>query len=159
MNEKDCSDILLMGRRGEMCYEMTCSEWIISRAASEGGDGGGKVWGRQKSVVVRRRRKKEKEASPCKDVYLTVVAVHCFCSLCCVSSPACSSVLVWHFVLCFLGFHLVCHTIFLPFSLMQLLCAPHLGQKAFKNPAAFFLSHTGVEEFVIQAKKNCTRLK
>lgn len=37
---------------------------------------------------------KEKEASPCKDVYLTVVAVHCFCSLCCVSSPACSSVLV-----------------------------------------------------------------
>lgn len=49
------------GRRGGMCYEMMCSEWIVSRAASEGGDGGEKVWGRQKSVVMRRRKKRKKQ--------------------------------------------------------------------------------------------------
>lgn len=76
---------------GEMCCTMMCSEWIVGRAASEGGDEGGKVWGRQKSVVMMRRKKeRSKIASPCKNVYLNVVPVHC----CVVFPHPCGSVSV-----------------------------------------------------------------
>ncbi len=75
-----------------MCYEMMCSEWIVSRAASEGGDGGGKVWGRQKRVVMMRRNKERKEQKHVR-MYLTVVSVQRF-ALCVLFRHLCGSVFV-----------------------------------------------------------------
>lgn len=58
MDIKEC--YVVHGEEGECGIKMI-SEWIVSRGASEGGDGGGKVWARQKSVVMMmRRRKKER---------------------------------------------------------------------------------------------------
>jgi len=58
-----------------MCYKLMCSEWTLSQAASEGG--GGKGWARQKSGDDEEEEERSKIASPCKNVYLIVVPVHC----------------------------------------------------------------------------------
>lgn len=90
LNEwKRLQSYIVDGEEGETCYEIMCSEWIISRAASKGGDGGGKVWGRQKGVVMmRRRRKRKKEATPllhvrmCISVVFPHLCVLCWFMLC-----------------------------------------------------------------------------
>lgn len=78
------------------------------------------------------RKKEAKIASQCKNVYLTVVPVHCLllvlCLLICVW--LCVGEVFLFYVLCF-----VCRTLFhyLFLSCNLRVCVPHLGQTAFTN--------------------------
>lgn len=118
------------------------------------------MWGRQKSVVVMRRRKEAKIASPCKDVYFTVVAVHC--SAPCVMFPHLFVVLCW----CDISFYVPCVSVLsaTPFPSPFLscgFCVHHTWVKPAPHESPqLVLSYTGAEElFVTAAKTNCTTVK
>lgn len=118
------------------------------------------MWGRQKSVVVMRRRKEAKIASPCKDVYLTVVAVHCFAL--CVVFPHLCVVLCWCDILFYVPCVFVLSATLFPYLFLSCsFCVHHTWVKQPSQTLQLVLSHTGAEEllFVILAKTKCTRVK
>lgn len=129
-----------------MCYEMMCSKWIVSRAASEGGVGGGKVWGRQKKCGDDEEEEEErkKEAKSLLHVRMcTTLLFLCTVFAPCVVFPHLCVVLCWcdilFYVLCV--FVLCAALYFLTFFLSCSLCVHHtwVKQPSWTQPKASFI--------------------